>query len=75
MKILHHSLLINSLFNFYQVEVERTELEPEPSPSSSPTKQVKSETPPSPISPDIKPLKTADKMRKGLPAFIWVIGK
>ncbi|XP_033225920.1 adenylate kinase isoenzyme 5 [Belonocnema kinseyi] len=57
-----------------EVEVERTELEPEPSPSPSLTQQVKSETPPSSISPDIKPLKTADKMRKGLPAFIWVIG-
>ena len=56
--------------------MERIEPDPEPSPSPSPTKeQAKSETPPSPISPDMKPLKTADKARKGLPAFIWVIGK
>lgn len=28
-----------------------------------------------PITVNVKPTKTADKPRKGLPAFIWVIGK
>ncbi|XP_020710216.2 adenylate kinase isoenzyme 5 [Athalia rosae] len=30
--------------------------------------------PPPPVSPDLKPLKTANRPRKGLPYFIWVIG-
>lgn len=59
-----------------EVEVERTEedLDESSTVAEVPNESVVNESPASPVSPSIKPLKTADHQRKGLPAFIWVIG-
>ncbi|XP_051173250.1 adenylate kinase isoenzyme 5 [Leptopilina boulardi] len=59
-----------------EVEVERTDDDPyEPTaPSEEQNELDPNETPASPVLPIIKPAKTANHQRKGLPAFIWVIG-
>ncbi|XP_017759986.1 PREDICTED: adenylate kinase isoenzyme 5 [Eufriesea mexicana] len=54
-----------------EVEVERRKESIPKSPS--PTKEVKG-TSQIPVTVNVKPMKTANKHRKGLPVFIWVIG-
>ncbi|XP_076750036.1 uncharacterized protein LOC143422939 [Xylocopa sonorina] len=58
-----------------EVEVERrkesiVEIKKEPSPK----KEIVAQITQIPVTVNVKPTKTADKVRKGLPAFIWVIG-
>ncbi|CAL7948457.1 unnamed protein product [Xylocopa violacea] len=58
-----------------EVEVERrkesiAEIKKEPSPK----KEIVAQIAQIPVTVNVKPTKTADKVRKGLPAFIWVIG-
>ncbi|XP_003698184.1 adenylate kinase isoenzyme 5 isoform X1 [Apis florea] len=54
-----------------EVEVERRK---ESTPKSPSPKKEVSQITQLPIIVNVKPTKTADKPRKGLPAFIWVIG-
>lgn len=56
-----------------QVEVERRK-ESIPK-SSSPMEEVLAQLTQIPVEVNVKPVKTAIKSRKGLPAIIWVIGK